>query len=237
MDSDGDSDKLSTSSTLSECENSDEEYSTEGIIAEGPINGETRYLVSWTDYPLHKATWEPADHLPDAIIHSWEEQKKKVSQGEAKRFKIRHWKEATTQALREKHDRHIKRNALRVSIGQQPTVWETPFEERLQRIENYYPNDEDTASESEDIDFNRLDNPTRPPPSEPGVGGATSRATLQPTLQSSQAGRLEAKTPTPNGQLDVRPQTHRRRLRINPRLQSHPHLRKPRAPPPPATLG
>ncbi|KFH42235.1 hypothetical protein ACRE_070400 [Hapsidospora chrysogenum ATCC 11550] len=201
MDTDGDN--LSTSSTLSECENSDEEYSTEGIIAEGSINGETRYLVSWTGYPLHKATWEPADHLTDAIIHSWEEQKRKVSQGEAKRFKIRHWKEATVQALREKHHRHIRRNALRVSTGQQPTVWETPFKERLQRIENYYPNDEDTSSEDEEVDFHRLDNPTRPRLPETGVGSVTSfpvEPAADPAVEAGrQAGGQNPNTERPAG--------------------------------------
>ena len=24
------------------------------------------YLVKWKDYPIHEATWEPADHLADA---------------------------------------------------------------------------------------------------------------------------------------------------------------------------
>jgi hypothetical protein len=30
------------------------------------LKGKTQYLIKWIGYPLHDATWEPANHLKNA---------------------------------------------------------------------------------------------------------------------------------------------------------------------------
>lgn len=143
---DVDWDNLSVTSTLDEVENSEEEFTAEGIIAEGSIEGETRYLVEWTGYPLHQATWEPTSHLNDALLGDWAEQKAKVSRKEAKAFKIREWRKAAEMAIFEKHDRHLMRNELRISRDEVPTEWEFSLEERLQYVKDFSPKDPPATS-------------------------------------------------------------------------------------------
>jgi hypothetical protein len=42
------------------------EYEVERILDQGQIDGQTRYLVKWKDYPPSENTWEPIEHLRSA---------------------------------------------------------------------------------------------------------------------------------------------------------------------------
>jgi hypothetical protein len=44
----------------------EQEYEVETILDKRTIRGKQQYLVKWTGYPLHDATWEPAHHLKNA---------------------------------------------------------------------------------------------------------------------------------------------------------------------------
>jgi ''chromo'' (CHRromatin Organisation MOdifier) domain./Integrase core domain. len=44
----------------------EEEYEVETILDKRILNGKTQYLVKWTGYPLHDATWEPANNLKNS---------------------------------------------------------------------------------------------------------------------------------------------------------------------------
>ena len=41
----------------------EQEYEVETILDQHTIRGKQQYLVKWTGYPLHDATWEPAHYL------------------------------------------------------------------------------------------------------------------------------------------------------------------------------
>jgi hypothetical protein len=41
----------------------EEEYEVETILDKRIIRNKPQYLVKWSGYPLHDATWEPLNHL------------------------------------------------------------------------------------------------------------------------------------------------------------------------------
>ncbi|KAF4120946.1 chromo domain-containing protein 1 [Geosmithia morbida] len=153
-----DDDLISLSSTIDETHDSDEEWMAEGILAEGVMDGEMKYLVEWTGFPLDDATWEPASHLNDILLGEWAAQKEKVKRGEAPRFKIRTWRDAAVKNLCDRHARHEKRNARRVKDGLVPTSWNPSLERLIELVDIATPKDPDDADSDEDsIDFDRLD--------------------------------------------------------------------------------
>ena len=44
----------------------EEEYEVESILDKKLVRTKPHYLVKWKGYPLHDATWEPAEHLKNA---------------------------------------------------------------------------------------------------------------------------------------------------------------------------
>ncbi|KAL1920728.1 uncharacterized protein VTP21DRAFT_11363 [Calcarisporiella thermophila] len=46
--------------------NDEEEYEVECILDHRYVRGKKQYLVKWTGYPRHDATWEPEKHLTNA---------------------------------------------------------------------------------------------------------------------------------------------------------------------------
>ena len=44
----------------------EEEYEVENILDKKLVRAKPHYLVKWKGYPLHDATWEPAEHLKNA---------------------------------------------------------------------------------------------------------------------------------------------------------------------------
>jgi hypothetical protein len=47
-------------------ETNEKEYEVETILDKRIFRGKPQYLVKWTGYPLHDATWEPTNHLGNA---------------------------------------------------------------------------------------------------------------------------------------------------------------------------
>ena len=44
-----------------------EEYEVDMILDKRIIHRKTQYLIKWTGYPLHDATWEPVENLANAL--------------------------------------------------------------------------------------------------------------------------------------------------------------------------
>ena len=134
-----DDDAISLTSTISDLENTDEEWTAEGIIAEGKVGGETRYLVDWTGFALKDATWEPREHVEGLLLDQWAEVKELQRRGEAEIFNMKLWTDAWKQELREKFDRHERRNELRELRGLATSEWASTLDELIQQTAEYYP--------------------------------------------------------------------------------------------------
>lgn len=149
--------------SLSAEEGSDEEWIAEGIIAEGKIDGETRYLVEWTGFPIKDATWEPRSHVEGVLTKQWEEQKKLQKQGRAEKFDLARWTAGWVQELQAKYERHERRNQARARLGNAPSVWSLTLEENIKQTAEFYPNSEsrdDDSSSEEDVPWDKLDRPS-----------------------------------------------------------------------------
>ncbi|KAF2710940.1 hypothetical protein K504DRAFT_465972 [Pleomassaria siparia CBS 279.74] len=73
-----DTDSISITSTQESVHSDSHEYEVEEIICEytSQDNDEipiTKYLVRWTDYPMHKCTWEPVENLENTtLLDDWD---------------------------------------------------------------------------------------------------------------------------------------------------------------------
>ncbi|CAI6092494.1 unnamed protein product [Clonostachys chloroleuca] len=148
-----DDDNLSLTSTIVDEINSDEEWTAEGIIAEGRMNGVKHWLVEWTGYPLAEATWEPRAHVQGQLLRTWRKRKARQERGEEERFDLNIWRNALSEQLRAKYARHEKRNEKRLRMGLAPTTWEQPVDELLELTLDFYPEFEtrDESSGEEDM--------------------------------------------------------------------------------------
>ncbi len=126
--SDDSEDNISITSTQYEPENSDMEYEVEDILAQDDnMDGATKYLVKWTNYPLEKCTWEPEEHMGHELLEDvWE---KKRGQPGYKPFDVSLYNEA----LLQRDERHFRRNRKRKRLGFTETA---PFEEDTEEQEN-----------------------------------------------------------------------------------------------------
>jgi hypothetical protein len=141
-------DALSLTSTISDVENTDEEWTAEGIIAEGKVGGETRYLVDWTGFTLKDATWEPREHVEGPLLERWAEQKDLQRRGLAERFDMQRWTDAWKQELTEKYRRHERRNRLREQQGLGVSEWASTLDELMAQTADYYPKTETRDEDS-----------------------------------------------------------------------------------------
>ncbi|KIH93507.1 hypothetical protein SPBR_04508 [Sporothrix brasiliensis 5110] len=71
-------DSISVTSTPYDSEDPDAEYTVEDILAQDDnMDGVTKYLVRWANYPLEKCTWEPEENMgPELLTDMWEEKRK-----------------------------------------------------------------------------------------------------------------------------------------------------------------
>jgi len=119
--SDSDDDNISLTSTVEDQHDSDEEFAVDGILADMETVQGTYYLVMWTGFGLHQATWEPEKQLGAEIKETWEETKRKQEVGEEQPFDVSLYEEALAKAKEEKMDRHRRRNRKRIRLGLPPT--------------------------------------------------------------------------------------------------------------------
>ncbi|KAK3321465.1 hypothetical protein B0T19DRAFT_360909 [Cercophora scortea] len=144
-DSDESDDNISLTSTAPDAHDSDEEFCVENILAEQEHeSGEMYYLVEWSGFPLHDASWEPESNLGDELKAIWEEKKQEIERGERQPFDVETYHAARKQADEAKRERHRRRNAKRKRLGlpQTPPLDEADFVASI----------EDDSSEEEAIE-------------------------------------------------------------------------------------
>ncbi|EFR00799.1 hypothetical protein MGYG_03804 [Nannizzia gypsea CBS 118893] len=120
-----DEDAISITSTVPS--EPQEEYIIAGVLAERTTdNGVTEYLVSWENYPIHRSSWEPADHFgdPETTLREWNEKKEAIQKGTALGFDVLAFEkllvEIETAKLRRARKRRLKRMRLGLAYGSEP---------------------------------------------------------------------------------------------------------------------
>ncbi|GAB7327234.1 hypothetical protein MBLNU13_g11132t2 [Cladosporium sp. NU13] len=112
-----DEDSISITSTRSS--DPEAEYNVEKILAEQVHDdGMLRYLLKWEGYPLHSATWEPAENLlGEQLLSNWEAEKAEHRAGTRSPFDVLEHEAAQEEHIAEKQKRHRRRVAKRRKRG------------------------------------------------------------------------------------------------------------------------
>lgn len=114
-------DNISLTSTVDDVFPPETEFAVEGIRAERiAADGNRRYLVEWTNFPLDQCTYEPEENLLDQLIGEWRSNQSEQSSGAAAEFEQR-YEVAFNQKKEESRQRHRRRNAKRKRLGLAPT--------------------------------------------------------------------------------------------------------------------
>ncbi|KAK8025446.1 chromo domain-containing protein [Apiospora arundinis] len=126
-----DDDDISLTSTVAEDNDENKLWTVDCILCEREMEGaehkgEMEYLISWEGYPLNEATWEPVESFSEGLLEHWGKQKDEIKRGERLEFDIKTYENAVAAATNEHNDRHLRRNAKRLRLGQKPTA---PFAE------------------------------------------------------------------------------------------------------------
>lgn len=122
---------FSSDTTIEEQNDDDMLWTVEDVLAEMPMeeHGEPHYLILWTGFPLHEASWEPKEHLEPDTLKAWAENKAAVEKGEKEPFDVESWFNSKVQYLKERIGRAELRNARRIALGRPLT----PTLQELQR--------------------------------------------------------------------------------------------------------
>ena len=112
-----DEDSISITSTRSS--DPEAEYNVEKILAEQlHDDGVLRYLLEWEGYPLHSATWEPAENILGAqLLSNWETEKAEHRAGTRSPFDVLEHEAAQEEHIAEREKRHRRRVAKRRKRG------------------------------------------------------------------------------------------------------------------------
>ncbi|PBP23767.1 chromo domain-containing protein [Diplocarpon rosae] len=109
-----DEDDISVTSTVSDQYSADDEFEVDRILAEkGGTQSGKFYLISWLDYPIEKATWEPANHVGPECLDAWKIRMQREKDGREQPFDIEGWEVRVKKAENEKADRKRRREAKR----------------------------------------------------------------------------------------------------------------------------
>ncbi|KAF7543776.1 hypothetical protein G7Z17_g10474 [Cylindrodendrum hubeiense] len=125
----------SVTSTIEEEPDSDQEWLVNDVLAEGVVDGTTKYLIDWQGYPLYDASWEPKENLGDVMLADWEESKKKEGHQRKSNESIEAWRKAVVARLYGKIARHNERNRKRAERGLEESVYEKSLEDYLEDLE------------------------------------------------------------------------------------------------------
>lgn len=94
----------------------DKEYEVDECLAEKTSkNGRKRYLLKWTGYPIHRATWEPPSlfvHMEEEMLR-WQERKRKIAAGLEQPFDVQAWERDVEQWKQETQSRKEARRQKR----------------------------------------------------------------------------------------------------------------------------
>lgn len=128
-------DDISITSTIEEAYDSEEEFTVLRILAERSCQNHSYYLVEWEGWPLDEATWGPEEDFKDETLSEWEEIKKSTGRKTAVGFRVQDWKDALLESIRQRRDRHDRRNRKRISQGLMPTDFYDSRQHGLDTIE------------------------------------------------------------------------------------------------------
>ncbi|KAK3067818.1 hypothetical protein LTR53_015080 [Teratosphaeriaceae sp. CCFEE 6253] len=117
-----DYDSVASDTTKDSEEDEDVIYDVDKVLAEDSDfegSGETRYLISWADYSIDRATWEPKDHIETiSVLKEWAERKRRLRSGEEKPFDLDAWIAIKETLAEEKLERARRRKLKRRRRGQ-----------------------------------------------------------------------------------------------------------------------
>ncbi|SPO05628.1 uncharacterized protein DNG_08315 [Cephalotrichum gorgonifer] len=163
---------VDSDTTIDEASEEDMLWTVEDVLAEVPggEDGQSKYyLISWSGFDLHAATWEPEEHLESPTIKSWEDTKGAIERGEKEEFDVSRWWEAKIQHIRDRLARANERDARRKSRGLPLTGTAATIEESLsdvlsEQAEWYAGQDPEPPLDGDEVDDAYL-----PPPSASGL--------------------------------------------------------------------
>lgn len=114
-----DDDDISVTSTVASERLS--EYEVEAILTEVPQDdGSMGYLVKWANYPIERATMEPADSFDDEqTLLDWEKKKRQIAEGKLTPFDYVSFDSHLVRIDEERDERKRKRAAKRSRLGLQ----------------------------------------------------------------------------------------------------------------------
>ena len=158
-----DDDAISVTSTVSNGHGSDDEFEVANVLAEKPSESGMSYLVEWEGFPLEECTWEPASNLGPELREIWEETKQNQRAGKEKPFDLQNFYDAVNKSIRDKKERHRRRNAKRRRLGLDLTE---PLSDDGGRDKEATSWDDDESNEAEedahpDITKTSVDAPAR----------------------------------------------------------------------------
>lgn len=114
--SEADDDDISITSTAPSEQQS--EYDVEKILAEVVVEGETKYLVKWANYPIERSNPEPKESFSNSeTLETWEKEKRLIREGKREPFDLVAFDEQVEAAEQAKTDRKRRREAKRRRLG------------------------------------------------------------------------------------------------------------------------
>ncbi|CAK7564514.1 MAG: hypothetical protein SEPTF4163_002408 [Sporothrix epigloea] len=117
--SDDTEDAISITSTPYASDDSQREYLVEDILAQDDSDGDVKYLVQWTGYPLEECTWELGENMDSGLLRDlWDD---KIAKKSYRPFDLNLFYDA----IARKQSRHFRRNLMRKARGLPQTF---PFE-------------------------------------------------------------------------------------------------------------
>ncbi|KAM3553330.1 hypothetical protein ARSEF4850_006970 [Beauveria asiatica] len=141
-----DDDTISLTSTVEDEVDPDLQWTVKRILADGQVEGETKYLIEWEGFPLSECTWEPKEHLPDSLLEDWAQTKQNQQERNASRLHIEEWRLALIQLCKGKYARHEKRNRIRRRKHMRMEKYSKSIEQLIAEI-NATPSDQPKATE------------------------------------------------------------------------------------------
>lgn len=98
------------------------DFNVERILAEHEEAGQLKYLIKWENYNVDRASFEPADEIPDFHVQRWEEKKVRIENGIDTALDVAAWVDNVARIKQEKNDRRQRRKAKRARIAARANI-------------------------------------------------------------------------------------------------------------------